>query len=181
MKKKFLGSLLTLTLLGGGVAIAQQPTPQCAGPQSCAQPECATPQSCIGPQACNGPQVCNNPQQPCRGFRQPGHRFSRQSCFEGLNLTDEQKAAIKAIKRPMVNYDSIQRAARLNYLKQLKQVLTPEQYMQFLENNFANQEGPRYQGKQLKRFDGKRFDRKEKKDRHDKKDKKDRKDRKDKK
>lgn len=75
--------------------------------------------------------------------------------FEGLNLTEQQKSALANIPNPR----QVMKAARdnnkgkkespemrrdvarnvmLDYLKQVKGVLTHEQYMQFLENSYVN-------------------------------------------
>lgn len=79
----------------------------------------------------------------------------RPACpFEGIQLTDAQKAKLAEIKAPgqqqmearrdakaerRLNRDSIAKADRSNYLTNVKAVLTPEQYVQFLENTFVNQ------------------------------------------
>lgn len=69
--------------------------------------------------------------------------------FEGLNLTDAQKEKLKAIERPCRkaaerNRETRQQCSterrndRVKFLADIKAVLTPEQYVQFLENNFVN-------------------------------------------
>lgn len=93
--------------------------------------------------------------------------------FEGLNLTEQQQAALKAIPCPRETMKTAQaqcrnknngnqcagtdrclsaKEAKANYLKEVKKVLTAEQYVQFLENNFINRRpghktGNRPQGK----------------------------------
>lgn len=84
--------------------------------------------------------------------------------FESLNLTDQQKAKIMDLKKAEVEQkkqlaeqkkqlrekkraeakakkdarkQSIAKERR-DYLAKIKQILTPEQYVQFLENNFVN-------------------------------------------
>lgn len=80
--------------------------------------------------------------------------------FEGLTLTEQQQEALAAIPTPCQVMKSARdskntadssamstpemrrefvRNVRLNYLSQIKSVLTPEQYVQFLENSFADQ------------------------------------------
>ncbi len=72
--------------------------------------------------------------------------------FEGLNLTDQQTEALKAIPNPHQVMKAAKQQAdsttctrtmlqdvRKNYLAQVKQVLTPEQYTQFLENFYVKQ------------------------------------------
>ena len=64
-------------------------------------------------------------------------------CFDGLNLTDAQKTKIRDLRQAC---DSVRKACmaekkenRVKYLSDLKQILTPDQYVKFLENNFINQ------------------------------------------
>lgn len=116
--------------------------------QPCAQNVC--PQNC-DPQNCNRPD-CNRPDcgRPCGEAR-----CLRQ--FDGLGLTDAQKAQIveldkaRAAERQQLrrelrdkknHCDSAarvdRRAAQTKYLAELKKVLTPEQYTQFLENAYVN-------------------------------------------
>lgn len=82
------------------------------------------------------------------------HKANRS--FEGLNLTDDQKAKIQALKAQKADKAKAQaqadkakkkeakdkmragkRQARQDYLASLKSILTPEQYTKFLENNFV--------------------------------------------
>lgn len=77
--------------------------------------------------------------------------------FEGLNLTEQQQARLQAIPRPgkvaatAVNgargagvqqnvpaKKAIRRDIRANYLKEIQQVLTPEQYVKYLENYYIS-------------------------------------------
>ncbi|MDE6382838.1 MAG: hypothetical protein K2K79_00620 [Paramuribaculum sp.] len=97
--------------------------------------------------------------------------------FEGLNLTDQQTEALKAIPNPRQVMKAAKQQAdttvcprtmmqnvRRNYLDQVKQVLTPEQYTQFLENFYVKQmpmkgkkdkkDGQRPQGKNGKHKSG---------------------------
>lgn len=74
--------------------------------------------------------------------------------FEGLNLTQEQQTKIDALKaecktrcdkakadkkEQRAERASQQRTNRADMLAKLKGILTPEQYVKFLENNFVNQ------------------------------------------
>jgi len=81
------------------------------------------------------------------------------SPFAGLNLTDAQKQALKDLRndrckiyanicKEKCNADSVKRHcraekmakaknARTEYLSKVKAILTPEQYVQFLENSFV--------------------------------------------
>ena len=74
--------------------------------------------------------------------------------FEGLNLTQEQQTKIHDLKaecktrcdkakadkkEQRAERASQQRTNRADMLAKLKGILTPEQYVKFLENNFVNQ------------------------------------------
>ena len=79
-------------------------------------------------------------------------------CFDGLNLTDAQKTKNRDLRDNLRKEnkcearearqacDSVRKACmaekkenRVKYLSDLKQILTPDQYVKFLENNFINQ------------------------------------------
>lgn len=100
-----------------------------------------------------------------------GERKQARNLFEGLNLTDQQKAQLKEIKPGLSKEQreemKAQRKARMeqqaqqrkqaprDYLAKVKAVLTPEQYVQFLENNFvektAVKKAPRKAGKDFRK------------------------------
>lgn len=93
--------------------------------------------------------ACNQGGQ-CRGDR-ADRQANRPNPFEGITLTPEQQSALSALEaqRPSRSQaDSEARAqarearkeARRNYLNQVKDVLTPDQYVTFLEN-IALQQG----------------------------------------
>lgn len=76
-----------------------------------------------------------------------GDKDQKGAClFDNLNLTDAQKAKIKALKEneKKARTENKEKAraersnARKDYLANLKTILTPEQYVQFLENNYLN-------------------------------------------
>lgn len=104
----------------------------------------------------------------------------KKNPFEGLNLTEQQKADLKAIKPAMKaerkaakeqakaegneNKERKDPQARMaekqqmktEYLSRVKSILTPEQYLTFLENNYKAKgkdagdkmkKGPRHEGK----------------------------------
>ena len=70
--------------------------------------------------------------------------------FDNLNLTDAQKAKLKEMKEnnAKARKEGKDKAiadrnnARKNELAQIKSILTPEQYVQFLENSFLSQGKP---------------------------------------
>ncbi|MDE6651654.1 MAG: Spy/CpxP family protein refolding chaperone [Paramuribaculum sp.] len=81
--------------------------------------------------------------------------------FENLNLTDAQKAKIKDLKESQMKARKDRKMevrnqrdnARKDYLANLKTILTPEQYVQFLENNYIS--AGKHGGKDMKRGDRK--------------------------
>lgn len=105
---------------------------------------------------------CTNGQAKCKKAEKCDNQKGKcVNPFDGLNLTDAQKQSLKDIKKPSCKKDSsctkankectkadkkemkAERAqrmetARKEYLSQIQQILTPEQYQQFLENNFVN-------------------------------------------
>lgn len=86
--------------------------------------------------------------------------------FEGLNLSEAQQLKVKAlqekqqIERKAKKEDikakkearkEERKLAKQNYLKELKSILTPEQYVQFLENQFVRADkGAKMRGQNLK-------------------------------
>lgn len=141
--KNFFVVLAALAISAGFAAKADD---QCTGPQNCPnQTDC--PQK-----AC--------PQQPC------DMKACEKACpFEGLNLTDAQKEQLKELreKAAKARKQAMQQAKQAkskaqqaksqaksedkrNRLAEIKKILTPEQYIQFLENHFVN-------GGDNKRFD----------------------------
>ena len=172
MKKTLLSlAFATAALFAANSAAAQTPDNTNCNP-ACAPARCNT--ACTTP--CNN--NCNN-NCPAEGKRKHKTDSCRQACmFEGLNLSTEQLTALKAIPTPrdvmkaarqQAKTDSAKvdkkqlrelvRTTRMDYLKSIKNVLTPEQYSQFLENYFVNNAG----GKHKVKFDGDRKDNKFKK------------------
>ena len=97
--------------------------------------------------------------------------------FEGINLTNDQKAKISALNESLFSEEKIcknkeltkeqkneirkmkesKRAeTRENYLKGIKEILTADQYVIFLENNYRNQGSQRFGNPmKAKKFKGK--------------------------
>lgn len=89
-------------------------------------------------------------------------KAQRPNPFEGINLTDKQKSELQALrdnsraekmkadekkkadkKAEMKEMMEKRQNARKDYLAKIKGILTPEQYVQFLENSFLNTQQPR--------------------------------------
>lgn len=132
MKKKVLSIAVLLMSVFTVSSVAQNPAVQpCQTPSQCKTVQCANTQ-------CPGAPQCLSP-------------------FEGLNLTDKQKSELEALKpskeqiqakkaevKAKKEADRQQRRdqkqqSRKDYLSKVKAILTPEQYVQFLENSYVNQ------------------------------------------
>lgn len=149
-------------MLGFGIATAyaQTATP-CGASANCA------PQNCVqvNCQQTNCPQT-DCAQIPCnRQYKARPAQCNGFSCFNGLNLTDTQKQQLQALcknygeKRQALRGDAKQNKLRNDSLKKdlrnkaqdlkrqqladIKKILTPEQYTQFLEQNYINN-GPKH-------------------------------------
>lgn len=121
--------------------------------------------------------------------KEKGQKGQKPCPFDGLNLTTKQQESIKALQEQTMKarqeagkqakadkqkrHDDMRatkQAARKDYLAKVKAILTPEQYVQFLENNYVNaapqmkgdrkgHKGPRMDEKKGQRPDGKKGDR----------------------
>ena len=143
MKKGILSIAVVAASLFSFNAFAQDKsaTPDC----------CNTPAQCVNAQACPGnPQACPGNPQACPGNPQacPVQRPCADP-FAGIDLTQEQQtkltalrekcrtnraAADKARKDRFQQRDSMVRANKKQRLEEVKAILTPEQYVVFLEN-----------------------------------------------
>lgn len=91
-------------------------------------------------------QKCNVDSVECCKKNKCDKKGSRmQSLFAGLNLTDAQKEQLKAL-RPVpgkVDKEKVEKSKepRKEYLNKVKEILTPEQYTQFLENCVMSKDG----------------------------------------
>lgn len=131
MKKIMIGVSLLLSGLFAGDVMAQTP----AACQAQTQTKCETRQ--------------------CDAKVRPGQACA--NLFEGMNLTAEQQSQLKALTPCNSNKKREDRkerreaaqTARKEYLAKVKSILTPEQYVQFLENSYLNM-APRHGGDRVK-------------------------------
>ena len=91
------------------------------------QQQCQSQAAC-----CDSTANCQR-QRPARQMRQ-----ARVDPFAGIELTTEHRAAVDSIQVGLQSCRQLQQQARRDYLDQLKLVLTPEQYVQYLENIAIN-------------------------------------------
>lgn len=116
--------------------------------------------------------------------RKGGERKQAPNPFEGLNLTEQQKTQLEALKPTKEQREQLKaqdkakkeqmkaqaeaqkkeraearKQARRDYLAKVKAILTPEQYLQFLENNFVDKADMRkasHKGTKVVRKNGKK-------------------------
>lgn len=96
---------------------------------------------------------CTAPAPDTKRANRPGMSMQFNP-FEGIELSEQQQADIKALPSPQAsmiealkndkkdkkfNPGEINRTAYANYLNSIKQILTPEQYIKFLENTYTAQ------------------------------------------
>lgn len=75
-----------------------------------------------------------------------GQQVNRPCPFDGMNLTDAQKKQLKQLcqnrtadkKAKKEAKREARKQSRREQLAKIKAILTPEQYVQFLENSFVN-------------------------------------------
>lgn len=124
MKKKILGLALAIFAVGTLSSFAANTNDKKCDKQDCPK------------------QQCDKKAGECKkGDRQ------MPNPFEGLNLTADQQAKLKELKGACCNNSKGKdnkdnrvdpRQAKRDFLAKVKGILTPEQYVTFLENNFAN-------------------------------------------
>lgn len=162
MKKKILSMALAAIALFTVSASAQQtssPLKQPRGPQT---------------EKCDKADCKKGDKKDCKkadckkGDKKDGQCKQGFCPFEGLNLTEAQQAKVKAIPTPKavmkaakktdaaknVDRKAYAKTVRQDYLKEVKSVLTADQYTQFLENMYVNQPAKQMKqgkaGKQMK-------------------------------
>lgn len=123
MKKKILGLAVAIFAVGTLSSFAANANDKKADKQCCQKQQCDKKDG----ECKKADRKCPNP-------------------FEGLNLTADQQTKLDALKSSACckerkdNKESRvdPRQAKRDFLAKVKDILTPEQYVTFLENNFAN-------------------------------------------
>ncbi len=159
---KFAIIAVTLFAMGSTCVFAAEPKSDTPKTECSTKNECYTGKKCMSecaPGKCAKDANCV-PKSECRA--------SGGACqFAGLDLTDAQRESLQKInsecRRAKVSEKQQRRAAATNdrsaYLAKVKEILTPEQYVKFLENSFVN--AKRHVGRDLgksKAAVGRRFD-----------------------
>lgn len=167
------GSLIGLAMIFGTSAFAQT-----QNNEPCAKEKCPKTEKCRKGEQCKPGAKCDQ-KTPCpfeakENCKNGGRVNPAMRAMANLNLTDAQKEQIKNLPSCSQNKKNFEQASRQEYLNNLKSILSPEQYTQFLENCFTQQTmGPRHHGQKPQMVQGRKFEKKDKKDAKDKKDKKD--------
>ena len=106
-------------------------------------------------QECENNNKCVNAECPAAKCVQPERKGACP--FDNLNLTDAQKEQFKALRAKKAEACKAQKAAkkqaksecRRAELAEIKAILTPEQYVQFLENSYVQRGKARMAGKNV--------------------------------
>lgn len=150
MTKKILTIAIAIATMFSLSSFAQTSEKNCRGSGKCVKSE-----------KCEGEKECK------KAGKKEGKNGEMKKCanpFAGIELTADQQTKLNAIPTPgavmkasktentskQVNPREFAKTVRLDYLKQVQQVLTPAQYVKFLENNFVNQR-PGKGGKDMKK------------------------------
>lgn len=150
MKKAILGlAFLTIASVSFSASAQQKTSTQCANTECTLQRECKGIKNCPAQKGC------------CLQQKNSRKCINAQACaLEGLNLTDKQKGQIEALNKASVTsrqelsnkvkksnsvtkneLKSQRKAIREQYIKDLGNILTPEQYVKFLQNYYVNNSG----------------------------------------
>lgn len=148
MKKIFSSLAVAALALGAVPAVAQTQTTQTASPQTQVQyNNCAPDYNC--------PQDVNC--APDGRHRDGYASCYMMGCFEGLDLSDAQKAQLKDLREKTYqkrvagkqalkdqkekvksDYNAARDAAKREYLDGVKKILGEKKYVQFLENSYIS-------------------------------------------
>lgn len=110
---------------------------------------------------CNSEKTCcQTPEGDCCQAQGKPGKAPKANPFEGLNLTEQQQEAVKAVNDKFAQTRKEARKTKESankdckggveckkaYLKEIQNILTPEQYVAYLENLAVQPQGPKGQG-----------------------------------
>lgn len=136
MNKKFLAAI-AVAILG---AFSAPAFAQNAGNEKCTGTEQCAPEKCKKADGKKDCKKADGKKAECKKGACP---------FDGLNLTEQQKTQLQALnaerqqkakaarKEAKEAKKQCDKECRAEYLAKVKAILTPEQYTQFLEQNYA--------------------------------------------
>ena len=139
MKKKVFALALAAVSLVGFNSVAQNPSGNtCSNTETCAK----------GKPECSPDNKCERPGRACP--------------FNGLNLSDAQKSKIKDLNDKCRNErrerkqqaNANRKDEKRRYLQEVKAILGPEMYVEYLENIVISKDSGRHPGKHLKGMRG---------------------------
>ncbi|MDE6276740.1 MAG: hypothetical protein K2M06_01380 [Muribaculaceae bacterium] len=141
-KKIFAIAMMALVTIGGSSAFAARQDKK----QECSAADCAK-KECIADSAKCDKQKCHK----------KGPKTELYNPFEGLNLSADQQAKLDKVREDIRKEQQAARQqaqadrqkarseaktkadqGRRDYLAKVKEILSPEQYVQFLENEYVN-------------------------------------------
>jgi len=152
MNKKILGAAIIALSAIGFTASAQDNTTPSPCPEQC---ENAT--ACVQAPCRNNHNHCTPVERCAPGVKGAIHH--RANChFDKLNLTDEQKIKLKTVSSPRKMRRDAATNARKAYLDSIKEILTPDQYLKFLELNYTSSPKAFIDKKTNRRYNRQAFD-----------------------
>lgn len=137
MKKSILSVAVLAASLFSFNAFAQTPSKTV---ESCAKTEQCASKACP-----DGAKACK-PQRPCAADPFAGITLTQDQQTKLTALKEQRKAksavAAKARKERVQQRDSVARSGKKEYLESVKEILTPDQYVVFLENVVLSNPAP---------------------------------------
>lgn len=167
MKKTILGiSFMLMAAFAGSASAQTSENASCANPENCNKEQCD--QKKCDKKDCKkertGTFDCKMPPRDKGGKHGVLSGQELQvSPFKGLNLSDEQKTKVQDLQNAMeaskhelkekakaegnvqgkrAEMQAAAKELRVKYLEDLKKILSPEQYTEFLQNFYVNQSQP---------------------------------------
>lgn len=108
-----------------------------------------------------GQTQCNKSECTRTDCKKADNRGNKHNPFEGITLTEQQKTALEGLKPAKCDQTGNnttadkqrpdRRQGRRDYLNSVKNILTPDQYVVFLENIVVESPAPRHQAMSKKK------------------------------